>query len=374
MTIKGPWRRLRKFDERELDRISLDLRRAPTGDIPITPDMVHAAAAGSWSRRSARARCASRSTAVEKIVEVAAASRAARSTAIIVAEIKATPRRVKVRGGERCSRRCPPCGRARSSSRAAPRLRRPRSRPSSPPDGVELDRAARDRVHVTVDEELVTRKFPGAVTVALRSAAGERASSREVDGRARAGRGHADRRAAGGREGQELPRRRARQVHRRRKPREVDRRRSTACRRASASSISPERVKSRPRPRPAPPSTPPVARPTFAAHPRIVLPSGDEQRPHSVRHRRHARRREPRADDGRDRDAARHGDRRAAAPARPPHAHRDRQGHAPLGLHVRVRARVGHRVDGRRRLADRPAADARASRSSRRRCAATPAS
>jgi hypothetical protein len=28
VTIKGAWRRLRKFDEREVDRINLDLRRA----------------------------------------------------------------------------------------------------------------------------------------------------------------------------------------------------------------------------------------------------------------------------------------------------------------------------------------------------------
>src|SRR6476661_2640412 len=41
ITIKGPWRRLRKFDERELERVNLDLRRAPSGDFPITPDLVH---------------------------------------------------------------------------------------------------------------------------------------------------------------------------------------------------------------------------------------------------------------------------------------------------------------------------------------------
>jgi hypothetical protein len=40
VTIKGAWRRLRQFDERELGRIELDLRSSPTGDIAITPDMI----------------------------------------------------------------------------------------------------------------------------------------------------------------------------------------------------------------------------------------------------------------------------------------------------------------------------------------------
>src|SRR5689334_17706877 len=40
VTIKGRWQRLRKFDERSLDRITLDLRRQPSGDVPITADML----------------------------------------------------------------------------------------------------------------------------------------------------------------------------------------------------------------------------------------------------------------------------------------------------------------------------------------------
>jgi hypothetical protein len=40
VTLRGPWRRLRDFDERSLSRISLDLRTATTGEIAFTPEMV----------------------------------------------------------------------------------------------------------------------------------------------------------------------------------------------------------------------------------------------------------------------------------------------------------------------------------------------
>ncbi len=36
VTIKGPWRRLKEFDERALGEIRLDLSNAPTGEVPIT--------------------------------------------------------------------------------------------------------------------------------------------------------------------------------------------------------------------------------------------------------------------------------------------------------------------------------------------------
>ena len=59
---------------------------------------------------------------------------------------------------------------------------------------------------------------------------------------------------------------------------------------------------------------------------------------------------------------------------RAPRPHRHRQGHPAVGLHVRERARRRHRLDGRRRLADRPAADPGHRVHHRRRCGPTPAS
>jgi YbbR domain-containing protein len=41
VSIRGPWRRIKRFDEREIDRIDLDLSSVPDGEIAITPEMIH---------------------------------------------------------------------------------------------------------------------------------------------------------------------------------------------------------------------------------------------------------------------------------------------------------------------------------------------
>lgn len=41
VTIRGPWRRIRRFDERQIERIDLDLTHVPGGEVAITPDMIH---------------------------------------------------------------------------------------------------------------------------------------------------------------------------------------------------------------------------------------------------------------------------------------------------------------------------------------------
>ena len=41
ITIRGPWRHIRRFDEREIDRIDLDLTHVPDGEVAITPEMIH---------------------------------------------------------------------------------------------------------------------------------------------------------------------------------------------------------------------------------------------------------------------------------------------------------------------------------------------
>ncbi len=40
ITVRGPWNRIRHFDERELDRINLDLTHTQSGEVAITPDMI----------------------------------------------------------------------------------------------------------------------------------------------------------------------------------------------------------------------------------------------------------------------------------------------------------------------------------------------
>lgn len=39
--IRGPWRRIKRFDEREIDRIDLDLTNVQSGEVAISPDRIH---------------------------------------------------------------------------------------------------------------------------------------------------------------------------------------------------------------------------------------------------------------------------------------------------------------------------------------------
>jgi YbbR domain-containing protein len=166
VTIKGPWRRLRKFDERELERINLDLRRAPAGDITLTPDLVHLPSGLSvdsitphsvhvaWDRRA------------DKVVEVTPQVTGRPQHGYEVSEIKAVPATVKVRGAEGTlaallavrTREVSVDGRTESFTADTE---------AEPPDGVELVGAPQVLLHVTIDEELVSRKLPG-LTVAVR--------------------------------------------------------------------------------------------------------------------------------------------------------------------------------------------------------------
>lgn len=172
VTIKGPWRRLRKFDERELERINLDLRRAPAGDITLTPDLVHLPSGLSvdaitphtvhvaWDRRA------------DKVVEVTPQVTGRPQHGYVVSEIKPVPATVKVRGAEGTlaallavrTREVSVDGRAESFTADTE---------ADPPDGVELVGAPQVLLHVTIDEELVSRKLPG-LTVAVRGDGSER--------------------------------------------------------------------------------------------------------------------------------------------------------------------------------------------------------
>lgn len=167
VTLKGPLRRLRQFDERELGRIELDLRTAASGDIAITHDMISNLPPGlevlSISPRSVRVAFDRR---VDKVVEVAASVAGRPQHGYVVAEIKATPFTIKVRGGERLLAALPSIktaevsleGRTDSFEQLAELV---------VPDGVNIDPTQRITVQVRIVEELVTRKVPNQ-TIAIR--------------------------------------------------------------------------------------------------------------------------------------------------------------------------------------------------------------
>jgi YbbR domain-containing protein len=166
ITVKGPWRRLRRFDEREVPRINLDLRHAPTGEVAITPDMIHLPSGLTVTSISPRTVRVAFDRRVERIVEVSAQLAGRPQHGYVVAEAKPQPATIKVRGPEGTlsvlssvkTHEIPVEGRADTfSTEAALAL----------PDGVETDGPSQVVVQVVVDEELVTRKIPG-LTVAVR--------------------------------------------------------------------------------------------------------------------------------------------------------------------------------------------------------------
>ena len=159
VTIKGPWRRLRRFDAREVERVNLDLRRAPSGDVPITPDMIHMPSGltvesiqphfvhVAWDKR------------VERIVEIQPQVSGTPQHGYYVSGVKAVPATIKVRGAEGAldplsgvqTQKVSVDGRAESFSVETDAM---------PTSGVEVVGTPQVTVHVTIDEQLVTHKLP----------------------------------------------------------------------------------------------------------------------------------------------------------------------------------------------------------------------
>lgn len=165
VTITGPWRRLRKFDERELGRISIDLRNVTSGEIAITPDMVQAPSGVTIASISPRSMRVAFDRRTEKLIEVQPSVAGRPQHGYLVQEIIPTPATVKVRGGERLigaltsvrTREISLEGRIEGFATAAQLV---------PPDGIEVVGADSISVRIEIDEELVTRKVPGvAVSV-----------------------------------------------------------------------------------------------------------------------------------------------------------------------------------------------------------------
>lgn len=159
ISIKGPWQRLRRFDERELERINLDLRRAQSGDVYITPDMVSVPSGLRVTSISPRTIRVIFDRRVEKIVEVSPSLVGRPMHGYVVAEVKPMPATIKVRGAERALKGLTSVrttdvsvdGRAETFAADAKILT---------PDDVEPAGGGDVTVQVQIDEELVTRKLP----------------------------------------------------------------------------------------------------------------------------------------------------------------------------------------------------------------------
>ena len=102
VTIKGPWRRIKRFDERELDRITLDVTKVRGGEVPITPDLIEVPDGLKVTSVTPQAVVVAFENRIEREVDVAPAltGRPAVGYAVVVGEVRVEPRRVKVRGPE----------------------------------------------------------------------------------------------------------------------------------------------------------------------------------------------------------------------------------------------------------------------------------
>jgi YbbR domain-containing protein len=160
VTIKGPWRRLRAFDERELSRITLDLSSTPTGEVPITPDLISLPPGLNVVSVTPAAVRVAFDKRVEKTVEVTAVTGGRPQFGYVVAEQKVVPATVQVRGGERLLA-------ALTSIRTHEVSVQNRTESFdtqidlAPPAGVETEPGQNVTVYVRVEEELVTKRLPG---------------------------------------------------------------------------------------------------------------------------------------------------------------------------------------------------------------------
>jgi YbbR domain-containing protein len=104
VTLKGPWRRLRPgdFHERELGDVTLDLRDAPTANMPITPDMIRNVPPNvKVTTVSPQTVYVQFDNKVTKVVEVQPNVQGKPQHGYVIDEVKVTPPTISVRGGQR---------------------------------------------------------------------------------------------------------------------------------------------------------------------------------------------------------------------------------------------------------------------------------
>ncbi|HEX7835894.1 MAG TPA: CdaR family protein, partial [Kofleriaceae bacterium] len=166
VTLKGSWRRLRKFDPREVERVNLDLRRATSGEIAISNDMIHLPSGVAITSISPRYVHVAFDKRLDKVVEVTPAVTGRPQHGYVADEIKPLRATVTLRGAETTlaavtairTQEISLEGRTESFVAETEVL---------PPERVEVVGNIRISVQIRIDEELVTRKLPG-LAVAIR--------------------------------------------------------------------------------------------------------------------------------------------------------------------------------------------------------------
>jgi YbbR domain-containing protein len=159
--IKGPWRKLRRFDEHQLDRISLDLRHTPTGELAITSDMIKLPSGLAVTAITPRTMRVQFDKRVEKLVEVAPVV-STPPHGYIVAEIKSNPATVKLRGAETVLAAMVSVPTDEISLDAKTDTFTAETE-VVPPKGVELESSQKVSVQIHIDQKLIVKNLPGIV-------------------------------------------------------------------------------------------------------------------------------------------------------------------------------------------------------------------
>jgi YbbR domain-containing protein len=166
VTLKGSWRRLRKFDEREVDRINLDLRHASSGEMALSNDMIHLPSGVTVTSINPRSIHIAFQKRVDKVVEVSPQVTGRPQHGYFVSEVKTVPATIKLRGAEGTLAALPAI-RTREISLEGRTEPFTTETEAVAPEGVDVVGNVQVTVQIRIDEELVTRKIPG-LTVAVR--------------------------------------------------------------------------------------------------------------------------------------------------------------------------------------------------------------
>jgi len=166
VTIKGSHRRLQHFHDDKIPRVNLDRRRAQSGDILITPDMIDLPAGLSVTSITPRTVRVAFDRRVEKLVVVEPRTDGQPLHGFFLASAKANPATIEVRGAESTlstlsaipTATIPIEGRTESFVKETTVI---------PPDGVDVTGSPRVTVSGQIDEMLV-RSSLVALGVAVR--------------------------------------------------------------------------------------------------------------------------------------------------------------------------------------------------------------
>jgi hypothetical protein len=160
VTVKGPSRRFRRFDG--IPPITLDLRKAPSGEVPITPDMIHLPPGLQVSSISPRMVRVAFDKRVEKVVKITPTVTGRPRHGYVVDDVKVEPDTIKVQGAESVL--------AALTAMKTDEISVEDQTASFPydtllalPVGVDLEGSQQVSVRIVIKAELVTRKLPRLV-------------------------------------------------------------------------------------------------------------------------------------------------------------------------------------------------------------------